>query len=65
MDSFLNILIVLSLATVLIILFTGLITMARGGDYNLKNANRFMRYRVIAQGVALIIFMVAFWAKGA
>lgn len=65
MDSFLNILIVLSLATVLIILFTGLITMARGGDYNMKNANRFMRYRVIAQGVALVIFMIAFWAKSA
>ena len=63
MDNFLNILIVLSLATVVIILFTGLITMARGGEYNAKNANRFMRYRVIAQGVALAIFMIAIWAK--
>ncbi|WP_419903696.1 twin transmembrane helix small protein [Kiloniella sp.] len=65
MDSFLNILVVLSLATVVIILFTGLITMARGGDYNNKNANKFMRYRVIAQGVALFIFMIAIWAKNA
>ena len=64
MDSFLNILMGLSLATVVIILFAGLITMARGGEYNKDNANKFMRYRVLAQGIALAVFMIALLAKG-
>ncbi|MCZ4281655.1 twin transmembrane helix small protein [Kiloniella laminariae] len=64
MEVFLNILIVLSLAAVLIILFTGLFTMAKGGDFNKNNANRFMRYRVIAQGIALVVLVLALLAKG-
>lgn len=63
MDSFLNILMVLSLVAVVVILFAGLISMARGGEYNKQHANKFMRYRVLAQGIALIIFLIALWAK--
>ncbi len=31
----------------------GLFAMARGGDYNRDNANKFMRWRVWAQAVAI------------
>ncbi|WP_020590942.1 twin transmembrane helix small protein [Kiloniella laminariae] len=64
METFLNVLIVLSLAAVLIILFIGLFTMAKGGEFNKNNANRFMRYRVIAQGIALLVLVLALLAKG-
>ena len=34
------------------ILGWGVLTMARGGDYNVKNSNRIMRYRIIFQAIA-------------
>jgi len=45
---------------VLGILFTGLFAMARGGEFNRKYGNRLMRWRVIAQAVALVILALAF-----
>ena len=41
------------------VLFAGLITMARGGEFNRKHGNKLMRLRVITQAVALVIFAVA------
>jgi hypothetical protein len=35
--------------------------MARGGEYNKRNANKFMRWRVILQGVALVILAVGLY----
>ena len=52
-------LLALALAITLGVLFAGLITMARGGEFNRKHGNRLMRWRVIAQGVALLIFVLA------
>ncbi len=47
---------------VLIILMIGIGGFAKGGDFNRKHANRIMRYRIIAQAVAvaLILLFVAF-----
>ena len=45
------------------VLFSGLITMARGGEFNRKHSNKLMRWRVIAQGVALLLFAIAIMAK--
>ena len=45
------------------VLFSGLITMARGGEFNRKHGNKLMRWRVIAQGVALLLFAIAIMAK--
>lgn len=53
--TFLNILIGIALVVTLGILFTGLISMARGGEFNEKNANKLMRMRVIAQFVTIIL----------
>ena len=41
------------------VLFAGLITMARGGEFNRQHGNKLMRLRVITQAVALVIFAVA------
>jgi hypothetical protein len=47
------------------VLFSGLIVMARGGEANRKYGNKLMRARVIAQGVALLLFAIAMMmAKG-
>ena len=42
---------------VLVILIFGLASFARGGDFNRRNSNRLMRYRVIAQFVAVILIV--------
>ena len=40
------------------ILFFGIFTMARGGEFNLKHSNKIMRARVIMQGIALLFFVI-------
>ena len=42
---------------VLIILMIGIGGFAKGGDFNRKHANRLMRYRIIAQAVAVALFL--------
>lgn len=41
------------------ILFVGIIGMAKGGPFNDKWGNRLMRYRILAQFVALVMFGIA------
>ncbi len=41
------------------VLATGIIGMARGGDFNAKYGNKLMRARVISQGVTIAIFALA------
>jgi len=60
MDSILPVLLVIALVVVLGVLFTGLVAMARGGEFNRKYGNRLMRWRVIAQAGALVILALAF-----
>ena len=52
-----------SLLIVAGILGWGVLTMARGGDYNMKNSNRIMRYRIIFQALALVIILVFMWLR--
>lgn len=52
-------LIVVAMLITLGVLFTGLISMARGGEFNRKYGNKLMRLRVIAQGVAILLFGLA------
>ena len=53
-----EILISISLIVVALILFWGIITMARGGEYNKNRSNIIMRYRIIFQAIAIITFIV-------
>lgn len=43
---------------VLIILMIGVGGFARGGEFNRRHANRIMRYRIIAQAVAVILILL-------
>ena len=52
-----------ALLIVVAIIGWGVLTMARGGDYNVKNSNRIMRYRIIFQAVALIIIIGLMWYR--
>ena len=45
------------------ILGWGVLTMARGGSYNVKNSNRIMRYRIIFQALALVVILVLMWLR--
>ena len=56
MSTFGFILLVLAMAATLGVLFVGLFSMARGGEFNRRNANKLMRARIICQAVALAIF---------
>jgi hypothetical protein len=59
MNIFVVILMVCSLLIVLGTLFGGLISMARGGSGAPQRSNKLMRYRVLSQFVAVILFMIA------
>ncbi len=50
----------LALASVIAALALGVLSMARGGEFNAKYGNKLMRARVIAQFVALALMVLAF-----
>lgn len=53
------ILIVVAMLMTLGVLFAGMLTMARGGEFNRKHGNRLMRWRVALQGLAIVLFAIA------
>lgn len=64
MDTLFATLLAVALALTLIVLFAGLITMGRGGEVNRKYGNKLMRWRVILQGIALLLFVLAMLTRG-
>lgn len=48
----------------LAILVTGLIGMARGGEFNKRYGNKLMRWRVGMQAVAIVFLAIAFMTRG-
>ena len=58
-----KIILLVALGLVAFILAWGVLTMARGGEYNVKNSNRIMRYRIIFQAIALLVIMVLIWMR--
>lgn len=59
MPSFSTIITILALGAVAIVLFMGLANMMRGGSAN--RSQQLMRWRVILQGVAIIVVMIVAW----
>lgn len=49
---------------VLAILMFGIGTFGKGGDFNRKHANRIMRYRIIAQAVAVALIVAFAYFQG-
>jgi uncharacterized BrkB/YihY/UPF0761 family membrane protein len=56
MTQFLMILLLLVMVAIVAVLVAGMIGVARGG--NPERSNRLMRWRVILQGAALVIFVL-------
>jgi hypothetical protein len=48
---------------VLAILVVGVGSFARGGEFNRRNANKLMRWRLAAQFVAVILIVAFAWFK--
>lgn len=46
---------------VLLVLLFGVLTFARGGQFNRKYANKIMRLRIAAQAVAVVVILLAVW----
>jgi hypothetical protein len=63
MASFLSsIILAIAVAAVALALLLGLINMMRGGSPN--TSQKLMRLRVLLQFVAIVVTMLAVWAKG-
>lgn len=60
--DFLEVLMLIALAAVVITLGLGLYTLYRGGDVGRTWSNKLMRLRVILQFVAVLIIIAAFYA---
>lgn len=58
MNGFLLALLIAAMVATLGVLFFGLISMARGGEFNKRNANKIMRWRVALQGLAVLLFVL-------
>jgi len=52
-----NFILYISMAIVVLVLGWGLITIARGGEYNKSKSNLLMRYRIVFQALAILIFV--------
>ena len=58
MNGFVATLMIVAMLATLGVLLFGLFSMARGGAFDRRNANRLMRWRVILQGGAVILFLI-------
>jgi len=56
-----KVIVVVALGVVLAILLAGSFVMAMGGQVSKEWSNRLMRYRVLAQAVAILIVMVVLY----
>lgn len=63
-DEPLFIVILLAVAAVVIILMMGLGGFASGGAFNKNNSNKLMRYRIIAQFIAVLLILGFVWLRG-
>ncbi|MDP0929181.1 MULTISPECIES: twin transmembrane helix small protein [Paracoccus] len=62
-DKPLFLVIILAMLVVLAILATGIGGFARGGEFNRKHGNRMMRWRIIAQAIAVALIMLFIWIR--
>ena len=57
------VLMVIAMGVALAVLFAGLFTMAKGGEFDRKHSNKLMRWRIMAQAAALLMFALAMLVK--
>lgn len=63
-DDPLFMVLVLAVVAVLVVLMIGLGGFARGGEFNRKHSNKLMRYRIIAQFIAVLLILGFVWLRG-
>jgi len=63
MEFLINTMIVVSLAAVVASLGLGLVSLARGGEFARANSNKFMRWRVGAQFIAILFLTIGLLYK--
>ncbi len=63
-DKPLFILAALAVLVVSVILMVGVGGFARGGEFNRKHGNRMMRWRIIAQAIAVALILIFVWLRG-
>jgi hypothetical protein len=56
-DDPLLIIVLLACVAVLIVLLMGINSFLRGGEYAAQNSNKFMRWRLIAQFIAILLIL--------
>ena len=56
--------VVFAVLAVLVILMIGIGGFAKGGEFNRKHANRIMRYRIIAQAIAVALILLFILIRG-
>lgn len=49
---------------VVLILLFGIGSFAKGGDFNRKYANKAMRWRIMAQFLAVVLILLFVWLRG-
>lgn len=65
MSQALPILLFAAVGLTLAVLVVGIVSMARGGEFNRRNANRLMRLRVLFQAIAIaIVIFILYTMKG-
>jgi len=57
------IIVAIAVLVVLAILMFGIGGFARGGDFNRKHANKVMRWRIIAQAIAIALVLLFVWIR--
>ncbi len=63
-DEPLFILMALAVLITFAVLTTGLGGFARGGEFNRRNGNRLMRWRIIAQAVSIALILAVVAVRG-
>jgi preprotein translocase subunit SecG len=63
-DDPLFIVVLLAVLAVVVVLMIGLGGFAGGGAFNKKNSNKLMRYRIIAQFIAVLLILGFVWLRG-
>ena len=58
------ILILIALFAVVAVLAVGIGGFGLGGSFNAKNGNRMMRWRIIAQAIAILLILLFFAVRG-
>ena len=63
MGVFIDILIAVAMLAVVISLGLGIYAFLKGGETGRENSNKFMRYRVMSQAVAIVLITIGFIYK--